>query len=141
MFSFMKRSRPFCPAHPQCNGKNIFLGIFFIVSVELPDCKHDAATGKRTLAVRVGRMRALIIATLGAAATAAAFLVIAVFRPDVGSFFAIAALASALPLIAGILGVFLVRRGVFAIEKITETNMQSLILFSCILAGYLVFWS
>lgn len=119
----------------------LFLGLFFIVSVELPDSKNDAATGKRTLVVRVGRMRGLIIATLGAAATTAAFLVLAAFGPDLEYFFAIAALASVLPLCSGILAVYSEGSGISTIEKITENNMRSLILFSCILAGYLVFWS
>ncbi len=118
-----------------------FLGLFFIVSVELPDCTNDSKTGKRTLVVRVGRTRALIIATLGAAATTAVFLVLAAFGPDSGYFFAAAAFASVVPLSAGIAAVYSARYRILTIEKITENNMRSLILFSCMVAGYLLLWS
>ncbi|MCP1662153.1 MAG: prenyltransferase [Methanocalculus sp. MSAO_Arc1] len=117
-----------------------FLGLFFIVSVELPDFRNDAATGKKTLVVRAGRKQALRIAALGAAATTFAFCILAVSGPDSGQFFTVAAFASGVPLLFGIAAVHLAKRDGFQIEKITEWNMRSLILFLCILTGYLVVW-
>jgi 1,4-dihydroxy-2-naphthoate octaprenyltransferase len=118
-----------------------FLGLFFIVSVELPDYPNDLSSGKRTLVVRAGPVRALIIGTCGAAVAAAAFLVLAVLGAGPGQFFAAAAVASAVPLLAGLLGI---RSGDWQFSRaknITGTNIGALILFSVLAVASLLVMS
>jgi len=107
----------------------LFLGLFFIVSVELPDAETDRHTGKRTLVVRFGPRAALVFGTAAAGFTTAGFLASAVmgFRPV--SFFMAAAAASLVPVLTGISGILRGAGDFRAAEAITGRNIAAIVLF------------
>jgi 1,4-dihydroxy-2-naphthoate octaprenyltransferase len=107
----------------------LFLGLFFIVSVELPDAGTDRRTGKQTLVVRFGPRAALAFGTTAAAFTTAGFLASALmgFRPV--SFFIAATAASLVPFLTGISGIVLGAGDFRAAEAITGRNIAALIVF------------
>jgi 1,4-dihydroxy-2-naphthoate octaprenyltransferase len=107
----------------------LFLGLFFIVSVELPDTGTDRLAGKRTLAVRFGPQAALTLGMAAAAFTTLGFgiAVILTTRPEV--FFATAAAASLVPLLAGVAGVMQGTDDFQAAEHITGRNIGAIVIF------------
>jgi len=107
----------------------LFLGLFFIVSVELPDAGTDGHTGKRTLVVRFGPRAALAFGTAAAAFTTAGFLAAAIMGIQPVPFFAAASVASLFPVLMGVTG-FVQGAGDFrTAEAITGRNIVSLIVF------------
>lgn len=107
----------------------LFLGLFFIVSVELPDAGTDRHTGKQTLVVRFGPRAALAVGTAAAFLTGAGFLAAALlgFRPV--PFFAAAAAASVIPVLTGMSGIVQGADDFQAAESITGRNIASLVVF------------
>lgn len=107
----------------------LFLGLFFIVSVELPDAETDRGTGKRTLVVRFGPRAALVIGTAAAVFTTAGFLAAAAlgFRPV--SFFTAASAASLVPVLVGIAGAVQGAGDFQAAEAVTGRNITALVVF------------
>jgi 1,4-dihydroxy-2-naphthoate octaprenyltransferase len=107
----------------------LFLGLFFIVSVELPDAETDRRNGKQTLVVRFGPRAALAFGTTAAFFTTVGFLAAALIGFQPVLFFAAASTASLVPVIMGISG-FVQGAGDFkAAEAITGRNVTSLIVF------------
>jgi len=107
----------------------LFLGLFFIVSVELPDAGTDRHTGKRTLVIRFGPRTALAFGTAGAFFASVGFLAAAFigFRPVM--FFAAASVASLVPVLMGIAGIVQGAGDFQAAEAITGRNIASLVVF------------
>ena len=107
----------------------LFLGLFFIVSVELPDTGTDRLAGKRTLAVRFGQQASLTFGMVAAAFTTLGFgsAVILNIHPEV--FFATAAVASLAPLLAGVAGVMQGADDFRAAEHITGRNIAAIVFF------------
>jgi 1,4-dihydroxy-2-naphthoate octaprenyltransferase len=107
----------------------LFLGLFFIVSVELPDAETDRLTGKRTLVVRFGPRTALAWGTAAVFFTSAGFLAAAFtgFRPV--TFFTAASVASLVPVHMGIAGIVQGAGDFRAAEAVTMRNIASLVVF------------
>jgi len=80
-------------------------GLFFIVSVELPDLENDRKTGKETLVVRIGPLRALVAGTAAVAAAMLLFLLAAAGGEPPGRFFLASAAALVMLLLAGAYGI------------------------------------
>ena len=108
----------------------LFLGLFFIVSVELPDAGNDLHTGKRTLVVRFGPRAALAFGTAAALLTTAGFLAAAIMGIQPVPFFGAAAAASLIPVLMGITGTLQGAGDFRTAEAITGRNIASLIVFS-----------
>lgn len=107
----------------------LFLGLFFIVSVELPDAENDRGTGKQTLVVRFGPRAALAFGTAAAFFTSAGFLAAALGGIQPVPFFGAASGASLVPALAGILGLVHGSDTFPAAETITGRNIASLVVF------------
>lgn len=107
----------------------LFLGLFFIVSVELPDAETDRRTGKQTLVVRFGPRTALAFGTTAAFFTTAGFLAAALIGFQPVPFFAAASAASLVPVLMGISGVIQGAGDFKTAEAITGRNITSLIVF------------
>ena len=107
----------------------LFLGLFFIVSVELPDTETDRLAGKRTLAVRFGQQAALTIGMAAAAFTTLGFGIVMILNTHPEVFFATAAVASLAPLLAGVAGVKQGADDFRAAEHITGRNIAAIIFF------------
>jgi 1,4-dihydroxy-2-naphthoate octaprenyltransferase len=107
----------------------LFLGLFFIVSVELPDAGTDRLTGKRTLVVRFGPRAALAFGTAAAAFTTAGFLASAIMGIRPVPFFAAASAASLVPVLMGMTGIVQGAGDFRAAEAITGRNIASLVVF------------
>lgn len=116
----------------------LFLGLFFIVSVELPDAGTDRHTGKRTLAVRFGPRTALAFATAAAFLTTVGFLAAAFMGFPPVFFFAAAAVASLVPVIMGIAGLVQGADDFRAAEAITGRNIASIVIFCLVSAAALL---
>ncbi|MCP1715978.1 1,4-dihydroxy-2-naphthoate octaprenyltransferase [Methanocalculus alkaliphilus] len=115
----------------------LFLGLFFILSVELPDREVDLRSGKRNIVTRFGRRRARqIIAGAGAAASLC-YLGYALAGGVSVSFpagwFLIPAL---LPLAAGIAGLISSTEERAAVGREAGMNLGALVV--CILGGCLI---
>jgi 1,4-dihydroxy-2-naphthoate octaprenyltransferase len=107
----------------------LFLGLFFIVSVELPDAETDRRTGKQTLVVRFGPRTALVFGTTAAFFTTAGFLAAAFIGFQPVLFFAAVSVASLVPVIAGITGIMQGAGDFKDAEAVTRRNITSLIVF------------
>lgn len=107
----------------------LFLGMFFIVSVELPDAGNDRQTGKKTLVVRFGPRAALTLGTAAAVLATIGFLASAFMGFEPVSFFIIATIASLVPVLAGITGCFRGVRDFRSATLITSRNMSALVFF------------
>lgn len=107
----------------------LFLGLFFIVSVELPDAETDRRTGKQTLVVRFGPRAALAFGTTAAFLTSAGFLAAAFIGFQPVSFFAAASTASLIPILMGISGVVQGAGDFKTAEAITGRNIAALVIF------------
>jgi 1,4-dihydroxy-2-naphthoate octaprenyltransferase len=107
----------------------LFLGLFFIVSVELPDTGTDRLAGKRTLAVRAGPQAALTLGMVAAAFTTLGFSIALIFNTHPEVFFATAAAASLAPLLAGVAGVIQRADDFQAAEHITWRNITAIVFF------------
>jgi 1,4-dihydroxy-2-naphthoate octaprenyltransferase len=107
----------------------LFLGLFFIVSVELPDAETDRRTGKQTLVVRFGPRAALAFGTTAAFFTTVGFMAAAFIGFQPVPFFAAASTASLVPVLMGISGVMQGAGDFKAAEAITGRNITSLIVF------------
>lgn len=116
----------------------LFLGLFFIVSVELPDAENDRHTGKRTLVVRFGPRAALAFGTAAAFLTSAGFVAAALMEIPPVSFFTAAAAASLVPLVIGIAGVLKGAGDFRAAEAITGQNIASIVIFCLASVGALL---
>lgn len=105
------------------------VGLFFIVSVELPDYGHDRKTTKQTLVVRIGPENALI-AGIAAVAGAVLLFLLAWFSGQMpGVFFLSSAAALVLLLLAGAYGIVADNTDFQTAEKITGLNITAIILF------------
>jgi len=107
----------------------LFLGLFFIISVELPDGETDLQTGKRTFVVRFGPRTALAYGTAAAAFTTAGFLAAAFMGIRPVPFFAAASVASLVPVLMGMSGIVQGAGDFQAAEAITGRNIASLVVF------------
>jgi 1,4-dihydroxy-2-naphthoate octaprenyltransferase len=107
----------------------LFLGLFFIVSVELPDTGTDRLAGKRTLAVRFGPQAALTLGMAAAAFTTLGFGIAVILTTHPEVFFATAAAASLAPLLAGVAGVMQGADEFRAAEHITGRNIAAIVFF------------
>jgi 1,4-dihydroxy-2-naphthoate octaprenyltransferase len=107
----------------------LFLGLFFIVSVELPDTGTDRLAGKRTLAVHFGQQAALTLGMVAAAFTTLGFGIAVILNTHPEVFFATAAAASLAPLLAGVAGVMQGADDFRAAEHITGRNIAAIVFF------------
>jgi 1,4-dihydroxy-2-naphthoate octaprenyltransferase len=107
----------------------LFLGLFFIVSVELPDAGTDRYTGKQTLVVRFGPQAALAFGTSAAFLTGAGFLAAALLGSRPVAFFFAAAAASVIPALMGVAGIMQGVDDFRAAEAITRRNISSIVVF------------
>ena len=121
----------------------LFLGLFFILSVELPDREVDLLSGKRNIVTRFGRRRARI-ALAGAGMAALIFyigswlLYLPFPFPAAGLF-----LASGIPLAAGIAGLIRdsgKREGICREAAVNIGSLSAFAVCGCIiLAGAMIF--
>ncbi|RPI36102.1 MAG: prenyltransferase, partial [Methanoregulaceae archaeon] len=107
----------------------LFLGLFFIVSVELPDAETDRHTGKQTLVVRFGPRAALAFGTAAAAFTTAGFLMSAIMGIRPVTFFAAASVASLVPFLTGISGIVPGAGDFKKAQAVTGRNIAALVVF------------
>lgn len=107
----------------------LFLGLFFIVSVELPDTGTDRLAGKRTLAVRLSPQAALTLGMAAAAFTTLGFGIALILNTHPEVFFVTAAAASLAPLLAGVAGVMQGADDFQAAEHITGRNIAAIVFF------------
>lgn len=115
----------------------LFLGLFFIISVELPDREVDLRSGKRNLVTAYGRRRARQAITGAGAAACISYLVFLLAGPPLfdcpaGWLF----LPALLPLAAGLLGLHSSADERDAICREAGMNIASLTVF--ILGGCLI---
>lgn len=107
----------------------LFLGLFFIISVELPDAETDRRTGKQTLVVRFGPRAALAFGTTAAFFTSTGFLAAALTGIQPVPFFGAASVACLVPVLMGIGGLVQGADDFQAAKAITGRNIASLIVF------------
>ena len=104
-------------------------GLFFIVSVELPDYGNDRKTAKRTLVVRLGPKKALAAAVAAVAVSLLLFLLAgAAGRPPAG-FFPVMGAGLIILLLAGMYGIAADSADFRTAQKITGLNITAIILF------------
>ena len=114
-------------------------GLFFIITVELPDVEGDRQGGKHTFVVRVGRRHGLHVALIAVGLSAIYFIVGPyLFFSNNTVNFAVVSVLSLIPFIAGLSGVLQKRMDSRIATMIAYTNMAALIIFMISLNGYLL---
>lgn len=105
----------------------LFYGLFFIITVELPDLENDKASNKKTLVVRLGRQKAKLT-LIAISITGAAFITaLNLFDPLKFSLIP-SAIISTIPILSASIGYFTKTENRQTIVKQVTTNMASLII-------------
>ena len=113
----------------------LMYGIYFILSVEIPDMETDTASGKKGFVTKNGRkisLKIIFLATLIATLAYIIFQITDVFELNV-NFFVVSAL-SLIPLLFGILG--LNKESRVNSAKIAFNNLNALIFFAVLVNVY-----
>lgn len=104
-------------------------GLFFIVSVELPDYETDRKTAKRTLVVRLGPKKALMAAVAAVAIAALLFLLAGAAGGPPAGFFPVMGAGLFILLLAGTYGIFADSTDFSTASRITGINITAIVLF------------
>jgi 4-hydroxybenzoate polyprenyltransferase len=104
-------------------------GLFFIVSVELPDYENDRRTAKKTLVVRLGPRTALVAGTAAVAGSLLLVLVAGAWGLPPGRFFPAMGAGLMILILAGAYGISRESTDFSTAEKITGLNITAIILF------------
>lgn len=112
-------------------------GLFFIVSVELPDYENDRKTAKQTLVVRLGPKKALVAAVAAVAVSLLLFLVAGATGGPPAGFFPVMGAGLVILLLAGGYGIAADSADFRTAERITGLNITAIILVILIGIGAL----
>lgn len=113
-------------------------GIFFIISVELPDVEGDRAGGKRNLLVRYGERSGSMAAMLAVLSSSVLWTVIALLETDAPFDMLPFILFSMVPLTAGTIGMIRIPSDRRASVKQAKLNFLCLMIFLSLAILYLI---